>query len=204
MALFGNDYDSVQVGGGKALPAGGYICRIIKARMTQSSKGLPMVEALFDICDGEYANYFNEKYKANLMKNPQSEYPNNGRAKVVAVNEDGTTKATFKGFVTSIENSNDLTMPRNDEAFISALSGKLIGVIFGREEFQGTDGKTHWATKPRWYRSVADIQSGNFDVPKDTYINKSSAYNNTATVADSLFGSDIPDNFSAAEDDIPF
>lgn len=207
--FFGSDYDSVQVGGSKPLPKGGYICRIIKARMTKSANNLPMLEALFDICEGEYSNYFGDKYRNNLQRNPQSEYPSNGRAKVVAVDENGKTKRTFKGFVTSVEHSNEINLPREDNAFLKALEGKTIGVIFGREEFEGTDGKTHWATKPRWYRSVQDIESGNYDVPEDTYL-PPSAPSAFAQGASDLFGG-MPvtetsgvDSFSAAMDDIPF
>ena len=55
MALFGKDYDSVQVGGDfKTLPAGGYVCRILRAKQSVNSNGLPMVEAMIDIIDGEY------------------------------------------------------------------------------------------------------------------------------------------------------
>lgn len=194
-SLFGNDYDSVQVGGGKALPSGGYICRIIKARLTQSRDGLPMVEALFDICEGEYANYFGDKHRENMKRDPNAEYPKNGRIKVVAVDKDGKTKRTFKGFNTSVEHSNDMILPRENVAYLNALSGKLVGVIFGREEFEGTDGKMHWTTKPRWYRSVADIESGNYDVPDDVYATQNSYYGGLG---------DMPDSFSAAQDDIPF
>ena len=210
MSLFGSDYDSVQVGGEfKALPAGGYICRIVKAQLTKSSNGLPMVEAIFDICEGEFSNYFSNKYSANLKKNPATaKYPANGRAKVIAVDAEGRTRPTFKGFVTVIEESNDIKMPREDNAFINALAGKLIGVIFGREEFEGDDGKTHWATKPRWYRSVQAIESGDYQVPEDVYLSKSSYDSGMSTnysSADALFGNNgIPDTFSAIEDDIPF
>lgn len=205
--FFGNDYDSVQIGG-KSLPAGGYICRIIKARMTESGDHLPMVEALFDICEGEYADYFHNKYKANLMKNPQAEYPKNGRVRVVAVDENGNTKKTFKGFVTSVEHSNEINLPREDNAFLNALAGKLIGIVFGREEFMGTDGKTHWTTKPRWYRSVADIDSGNYETPEDVpYVANNPSGFSTQSVS-ALFGNDVPvsemDTFNAATDSIPF
>lgn len=193
--FFGKDYDSVQLGGGsKPLPAGGYICRIIKARLTNSRDGLPMVEALFDICDGEYTNYFSDKHRANMQNNPQAEYPKNGRAKVIAIDENGNTKKTFKGFCTSIEKSNGITLPREDNAFLNALTGKLIGVIFGREEFQGSDGDMHWVTKPRWYRTVEDIQNGNYDVPDDTFAQRGSS-------SGSGFDSS---SFNSVVDDIPF
>ena len=195
MALFGRDYDSVQVGGDfKPLPAGGYICRIIGARITSNSNGLPMVEAAFDIVEGEYSNYFSKKHQENLKRNPKSEYPYNGRAKVTAVDAEGHTKKTFKGFVTAVEESNGMTLPREDNAFINALNGKLVGVIFGREEFQASDGKVHWATKPRWYRSVQTIESGEYPVPDDVTLEASNG---------GYYGS-IPSNMSVAEEDIPW
>lgn len=205
-SLFGNDYDSVSVGGGKTLPAGGYVCKIIKARVTESSDHLPMVEALFDICEGEYANYFGDKHRRNLMNDPKSEYPRSGRIKVVAVDAEGKTKRVFKSFNTAVEHSNDFILPRDTNAYLNALAGKYVGVIFGREEFKGTDGKNHWATKPRWYRSVEDIENGDYEVPEDTYLAPSAPSAFGSGVND-LFG-DVPvtevDSFNAVMDDIPF
>ena len=202
--LFGKDYDSVQIGESKALPSGGYICRIIRAQITTSSNHLPMVEALIDICDGEYSNYFSRKFDEAKKQNTSAPYPYNGRVRVVAVDEQGMTKKTFKGFCTAVEDSNGISLPREDGAFINALSGKLVGVIFGREEFKGKDGKAHWATKPRWYRSVEAIQNGDYEVPNDVFLNNgSNSYNNSFNSSD-LFGNSGADSFSAAEDDIPF
>ena len=195
-SLFGRDYDSVSVGGSRALPAGGYICRILKARMIQSSDGRPMVEALFDICEGEYSNYFTDKHRENMKNKPDAEYPRGGRAKVIAINEDGTTKRSFKGFVTSIERSNDINLPREDGAFLKALEGKLIGVIMGREQFQGSNGNLYWTTKPRWYRSVEDIEKGNYDTPDDTYLTQDNGYGS--------FNDDPFMGFSQTTEDIPW
>ena len=198
MSFFGKDYDEVQVGGEyKALPANGYICRIIKARATTSkSSGLPMVEALIDIIDGDYTQYFSKKYEGNKKNDPNSQWPNNGKVRVVAVDEEGNTKKMFKSFCTAIEQSNDLTLPRHDEAFIKALNGKEIGIIFGREEFEGNDGKRHWSTKPRFYRSVETIKSGDFTIPDDEPLSVTSGTGFTPTTN--------ADSFNAAEDDIPF
>ena len=189
MALFGNDFDQVQVGGDfKVLPAGGYVCRIIKAKQTTSTDGLPMVEAMIDIVDGEYEKYFGNLYRSKQASDPTAKYPYNGICKVKAVDAEGHTKKLFKSFCTAIEQSNDMELPRHDDAFIKALNGKEIGVIFGREEYMGNDGKAHWSTKPRWYRSTENIYSGNYQVPDDQPLDPSVK----------------ADSFSAAEDDIPF
>ena len=66
MALFGKNYDSVVVGEYQALPSGGYVCRIRKAQMTNNSNGLPMVEVMIDIAEGEFDKLYHEysaKYK---------------------------------------------------------------------------------------------------------------------------------------------
>ena len=69
MALFGRNYNDVQVGGDfKALPGGGYICRILSAKMTTNNKGLPMIEVAIDISDGEYAQYFHKLYRDRIAR----------------------------------------------------------------------------------------------------------------------------------------
>ena len=198
MALFGKDYDSVQVGGGKSLPAGGYICRILKAKLTETKESkLPMVEAMVDIIDGDYTQYFSKKYEENRKQHGKAaKYPNNGILRVVAVDAEGNTKKNFKSFCTALEESNDIALPRdNDDAFIKMIKDKEIGVLFGREQFESNDGKLLWSTKPKWYRSVESIMNGDFEVPQDQYIEGGNSY---------PAANDLPDSFSAAEDDIPF
>lgn len=197
--LFGKDYDSVQVGGGKTLPPNGYVCRILKAKLTKTKdKELPMVEAAIDIVDGEYEQYFSKKYEDNKKQHGENaKYPNNGIIRVVAINADGSTKKNFKSFCTSIEESNQMELPKdNDDAFIKAITGKDIGILFGREQFEGNDGKLYWSTKAKWYRSVESIENGDFTIPADQFLESNLPY---ATDIAGDIGS-----FSAADDDIPF
>lgn len=199
--LFGKDYDQVVVGGGsKPLPPGGYVCRVLKAKLSQTKDSkLPMVEAIVDIIDGEYEQYFSKKYEQNKEKHGKAaKFPNNAIVRVVAVDAEGNTKKNFKSFCTCIEESNQMELPRDsDDAFIKAIAGKEIGILFGREQFQGTDGKYYWSTKPRWFRSVESILNGDFDIPADQFAEGSFSY---PTASDT----DLPDSFSAAEDDAPF
>lgn len=194
MALFGKNYNDVQVGGEfKPLPSGGYICRILSAKMSKNSNDLPMIEVAIDISDGEYAQYFHKLYRDRIGRDPNAKYPYNGVLRITAVDEEGNTKKNFKSFVTSVEKSNDCELPRHDEAFLKALKDKTVGVLYQREEYEGNDGKTHWSTKPKWFRDVETIESGNFTVPEDVPL--SDTYGT---------GFESVDTFSAQEDSIPF
>lgn len=197
MALFGADYDKVQVGGDyQPLPGGGYVCRIRQAQMTNNSNGLPMIAVMIDIAEGDYANYFGDAYRSKVASDPNAKYPYHGILRITAVDEEGNTKKNFKSFCTSVERSNNMTLPRHDEAFLKALTGKLVGVLYQREEYEGTDGKTHWATKPKWFRNVETIRSGKFQKPED--IPLPDTY---GTGFESMGSSDT---FNATTDQIPF
>lgn len=195
MALFGKDYDSVKVGGEfTALPGGGYVVYIKKAQMVNNSSGLPMIEAMVDIAEGDFKGYFGDLYRSRMASDPNAKYPYNGILRITAVDENGNTKKNFKSFCTAVEQSNGMTLPRHDEAFLKALAGKIVGVLYQREEYLGNDGKEHWSTKPKWYRNVETIRSGRFTAPEDVPL--------PDTYGTRFSGS--ADSFNAAEDDIPF
>ena len=149
---------------------------------------------MVDISDGEYAQYFNDQYRSRLKEDPNAKWPYHGTLRITAVDEEGHTKKNFKSFVTSVEKSNDIELPRHDEAFLNALKDKVVGVLYQREEYEGNDGKNHWATKPKWFRDVETIESGNYQKPEDVPLPPTygTAFSESA------------DSFSAAEDDIPF
>lgn len=194
MALFGKDYDNVKVGGEfTALPANGYVCVVKKARMTTNSNGLPMIEVPIDISEGEYAQYFTNLFRDRMSRDPNSKYPYNGILKITAVDENGNTKKNFKSFCTAIEQSNGIVLPRNDEGFLKALVGMEVGVLYQREEYVGNDGKEHWSTKPKWFRSTESIRKGNFTVPEDVPL--PDTYGT---------GFESADSFSQAESELPF
>ena len=214
MALFASDYDEVKVGSDfTALPAGGYVCIIKKAQMTTNSNGLPMIEVRVDIFEGEYRNYFSDLFKDRFAKDPEAKYPYNGILRITAVDEQGHQKKNFKSFCTAVERSNGIEhLPRHDDAFLKALIGKGVGVLYQREEYEGNDGKTHWSTKPKWFRDVDTIRSGKFTVPEDVPL--SNTYGTgfsevDATSINDMFGvaptyNDSVDSFNAQSDDIPF
>lgn len=210
-----NDYDSVALSNFKELPPGGYICRILKAEERKTSTDKPMLVVALDICEGEHSNFFMNLFKER-KKNSETplrvKYPNNGMAYLVVLNSEGQTRKQFKSFITSVEESGGHVVWGDN--FCKSLEGATVGVLFGREEYEGNDGKNHWSTKPFFFRSVEKIESGDWTVPEDRPLPEMVGYgasgygSNLATSASNLFGNDIPvsevDSFSAAEDDIPF
>ena len=204
-SLFGQGYDPKESTGAKALPAGGYVCRIMNAKIENAkSSGLPMVVIQFDICEGEYNNFFHDKLKADMAYRPDAKY--GGIARISAIDEEGKQRKGFNSFCGAVEKSNGIKLPTEDTAFLNMLKGKMVGIIFGREEFQGNDGGMYWSTKPQFYRSVETIESGNFEIPKDKFVEPKPTAPLESGVRD-LFG-DVPlstvDSFNAAADDIPF
>jgi len=194
-SLFGQGFDPKESkGGSPQLPGGGYVCRIMSAKMQNAlSSGLPMVVVAFDICEGEYANYYHKKWDNAKNYSPDAKY--GGVARIPAVDAQGKARKGFNSFCGAVEASNDCKLPQDDELFLTSLKGKYVGIIFGREEFETRDGRVMWTTKPKFYRSVATIESGDFDIPDDVPLEKSSY--------DAGFGNDV-DSFAQAESDLPF
>ena len=178
----------------KRLPAGGYICQIIKAEETRSSKGNPMMKVALEIDEGEYAGFFGNLWRElKLSSDRPSEvkYPNEGIAYIVTVDRDGNCSKSFKGFCSALEDSGTQVWSDKDE--LLPLKGAKVGVIFRREENE-YNGRTFWKTKPIGFRAMQRILDGDFTVPDDKPLGN--PYAGT--------GFESADSFAAAEDDIPF
>lgn len=187
-----SDYDSVKVGDYKVLPAGGYVCRIIKAEETKSGTGKDMLKVAFDICEGEYAGYFMDQFNARkaAAENPKEvKWAFSGTKWILLYNNEGKTNRDFKSFCTALEDSGT-DVWKGDVLDTKNLKDATVGIIFRREEHEYQN-VTNWRTVPFGFRSVKTIEDGTFNVPEDKPIVKAS---DLASL----------DNFSAAEDDIPF
>ena len=189
------DYDSVIIGDYRILPAGGYICRIIKAEETQSRSGKDMLKIAFDICDGEFNGYFMEQFQSwkAAAESPQDvKWPFSGTKWVMVYDNEGKTNKDFKSLCTSLEEGG-LQVWANGVFQTNALKNAEVGVVFRREE-QKYHNERKWRTVPFRFRSVKAIEEGDFAVPDDK------------PIKDPIAGTGFEqvDSFSAAEDDIPF
>lgn len=187
------DYDDVKVGERKILPAGGYVCKILKAEETESKTGKQMIKIALDIAEGDYAGYFREMFdswKAGA-DDPQSvKWPFTGTKWILLYDSEGATNRDFKSFCTALEDSG-VTVWKNDIFDVGALKDAKVGIIFRREEHEYQNTRS-WRTVPWGFRSVKTIEDGTFNVPEDK------------PLAPKAGNYDLTDSFQAAEDDIPF
>jgi hypothetical protein len=148
----------------KQLPPGGYIGKIVRAEETTSKSGNNMIVLDVDIAEGEYKDFFKQKYDTRFS----DETPWGAKVRQVV---DGASTPMFKGLVTSIEASNlNFAFPFAP-APLTRLHGKQIGLIFGREEYIASDGEIRMATRVRGVRAVSTIRNG-VEPPLDILLNK--------------------------------
>lgn len=147
------NWGSVQaVNGGEGfqkLPAGGYVCRI------QNVIDVPDKEYLvidLDIAEGEFKGHFENQY-VRFGGNWKCKKYQSYKEKALPM---------FKGFTTSVEESNDRYIWDFDE---NKLKGKLVGVLFGDEEYMTDSGDIRVIAKPQFFRSVKTIRDGDFTTP---------------------------------------
>lgn len=160
------DYENVQANSNfTPLAPGGYVCRIMGTEEGVTRNGAPTFNVSLDIAEGPEANRFATEYRNDT----RSDKKWGCVYRQLITTKDGGTSPFFKGLITAIEESNGMTVQwtDNQEAFAAQFKGKLVGVIFGREEYAKQDGTKAWSTKAQLCMPVAKIRSGDFKVPED-------------------------------------
>ena len=164
-------------GGRETLPAGGYVCRILKAEETTSSTGKPMLKVAFDIADGDFTGYFMNLFneRKSYADDPKEvKWPFSGTKWILLFNNEGKTNRDFKSFCTALEDSGTEVW-KGDTFDAKGLKDAQIGIIFRREEHEYQN-VTSWRTVPFGFRSVKTIESGAFNVPEDKPIVKAADF----------------------------
>ena len=185
-----DDWDNVQaVSQSSKLPADGYVCKILKTELTQSSSGNEMLLFALDIHEGVYKGFFKEKFEFKKADNPSAKWPC-----ILYQLTRGKSAGYFKSLILNIEKSNpgySFKASNFDEA---SLINKLIGIVFREEEWKFNN-KTGTSAKPYISKTVDDIRAHKFNVPDPLYLDGSSATSNNSA-------SDIIDSSSKKYDDI--
>ena len=115
--------------------------------------------------DDVQPDYFTEQYKSDTR--PEKKYPNSA-IKYVSLREDENCVRMLKGFITSVENSNNgFVYDWNKE--VDQLKGKKVGLVFGLEEYTNNDGETKTITKLNQFRSIDKINE--VKIPKVKLLN---------------------------------
>ena len=179
------------VSASEPLPAGGYVAKILNAKVEEYSWGEVLVIS-FDIAEGEYKDFFSKQYKENTREDKK--WKGNFRLTVPQESNQyfDSQKRTFGNAIWAIEESNPSFRWAWDE---NALKGKMVGVLFRNFEWAMDDGRSGWSTECCTLVSVEDVRTGNFKQPKDKPIRNKATNNAPAsnfTVIDDDSMSDLP------------
>ena len=150
-------------GGRETLPAGGYVCQILSARVENSEWGETLVIA-HDVCEGEFKGIFKRDYDNNTREDKKWR----GTFRIRLPKDDGSEQDAWKkrslgNFIWAIEESNPGYAWNWDE---KTLKGKMLGILYRNKEWQMGE-RTGWTTEAISADSVDDIRDGKFRTPKD-------------------------------------
>lgn len=168
---------------GPRLAPGGYVCRIIGARSetvnTRSGAKEKFVLA-YDIDEGEFAGYYDAQYK-RAKEQDAGKAKWRGTYDTFILTNEGATNPFFKGLLTCIDKSNEpFACVVNGQLNEASLKGKLVGLLMREEEYIGSDGRKHTATRACAARSVQTIREGGFEVPEPKLLSGGATARNTA------------------------
>lgn len=128
-----NGYDDVQTSGGfTPVNLGGHLAVIKRVQETTSRTGKPMLQVAIDFnADDEQPGYFKQMFEEDNREDKK--WPYQATQYIVTEDKDGKCSRSFKGFITSVEESN------NDQCkwgkdFEGWFKNKKVGVVYGEEE----------------------------------------------------------------------
>lgn len=160
-------YDEVQTGGDfTPIELGGHKLIIKKIEEAVSSNGNSYLRVSFDTApDDTQPAYFTEQWKNDTRDTKKW----GGVATVFPTDQEGKTSKTFKQFCTSIERSNNSQIQWG-AGFEASIVNKVIGGVFGEEEYLNANGEVKIARKLFWWRSVDRIKDAT--IPEKRTVNK--------------------------------
>lgn len=185
------DWENTQAYGDfEPLELGGHICKIMSVEEMKSRSGKDMIKISLDIAEGEQAGYFAEQYRKD--NRPDKKWG----CIVYQLLEDnnGNTHRGFKTFVTAVEKSNSAFDSNRiwDERFCEHFKNKLIGGVFGREQYENSNGALKWKTKCVQFRDIETIRNG-VPIPEDKYLeNKKPEASSNSDFQDMSLDDDLP------------
>lgn len=154
------------------IPAGGYVCKILKAWVETTRNGSEKICLGLEIAEGEYAGFAKRLFNIRKASNANATWP--CLFDQFTLDKDGNTNPYFKGIIKAVEDSNAGYAWNWQE---QTLANKLVGMIFREEEYLANDGTTKTTVRPAFVRSVERIRNG-VDVPEIKRLNNSPANKN--------------------------
>lgn len=182
----------------KALPIGAYECKIINAvenHNEQSDK--TTLKVMVDIASGEYKDYFKKRYDSNTAIDRRWD---NNATKYLAF--EGKNTSFFKGFITTVENSN-VGYKWNWEE--STLRDKKLVGVFQYEQYEKQDGTKALKVRLTKFRSLdklGEIEvSDSVKMLNGTYKSYDDYMESQERKAENIFGENLVE---ISDDQLPF
>lgn len=142
-----NEVDAKGMDDFRGLPIGAYECVIKDARINHNEQsGKDTFKVSVDIASGEYKDYFQKMYENDTRTDRKW---NNNAVRYLAFTGDNV--AYFKGFITTVENSNVGYTWDWDE---TKLKGKKVCGVFQYEEYEKQDGTKGVKVRLSKFRSL--------------------------------------------------
>ena len=139
------------------LPAGGYICKIVRPILNDdAASGKMNIELQVDISEGEYAGYF---------KKLEDKYGFWGLRGWMSFKESEIAK--FQQTCVALCNSNPGFKfdPFHGSVDVDDLEGKLIGAVIGKEEYKSSQGDIREKNVVSRFIEVEKIRAKKYKIP---------------------------------------
>lgn len=131
-------FDEIQTNGEfTPVNLGGHTAIIKRVQETTSKNGRPMLQIALDFdAKDPQAGYFKQAFDSD--NRADKKWPFQGTQYILTEDQDGKCSRSFKGFITSVEESNKAECQWGDD-FENWFKNKKVGVVFGEveEEYNG-------------------------------------------------------------------
>ena len=135
-----------------ALPAGGYVMKVVGVKVTTSAKGKEMMVLALDVAEGDYKDYFRSQWEFRKKYNAEAKFPCNYY--MLTGRDDDAQLSRFKGVINNFCKDNNIEWNWDEQI----LKGKLIGGIIGEEEYITNAGDVRTSLKVVNLRSKENIE----------------------------------------------
>lgn len=158
-AIYGYNAAKEATGEYQKLPAGGYVCKILKVEDVEQKEYLKIT---FDIYEGAYKGWYQEQRERLLDAGFSVEYV-------------GTTSRSykqsalgfFKAFINAVDESNGTNFGPYVEYGLDEqkLVGCLVGFVIGYEEYEKKTGGIGERERVAYQKAIQKIRTGDFKIP---------------------------------------
>lgn len=172
---------------GEKLPAGAYVCKIMKVEFINGQNGnSDSIKVYYDIIEGDQKDFFRKQYDANTSEDKKWK----GTANIYVPKDDGSekdgwTKNSFAKWTNSFEESNAGYTWDWDE---NKWKGLVVGVVYG-ETGNVIEGREVTYTEARFACSVKDVREGK--APKAKALKKNGFTGNGSAAASASSAPDM-------------